>query len=220
MQNVGIWAIAQLRDAVPDFKYGVFRLPTPAGGKYVTVGGGWAMVANAKGKNPDAAGKFCAWALGSMSPDSMARVVDWCTKAKSDMPPRQSALEGGKACLRQGQSRALRQRDLSRHPRRAAPAAAGLQDHLRRHPGLPAQWPGSCRSPSDGHRRQQAARRVPRHVQGRADALRWPSPGSAAGRATLSRKRARGRGGKGRTANLPPPCGVRQRKARRKRAGG
>ena len=32
--------------------------------------------------------KFCAWALGSMSEDSIKRVVDWCTVAKSDMPPR------------------------------------------------------------------------------------------------------------------------------------
>ena len=102
IQNVGIWAIAQLRDAAPDFKFGVFKLPTPTGGKYVTVGGGWAFVANAKGKNPEAAGKFCAWALGSMAPDSIQRVVDWCTKAKSDMPPRQSALEGGKAAYDTG----------------------------------------------------------------------------------------------------------------------
>ena len=33
MQNVGIWAIAQLRESAPDFKYGVFRLPTPTGPK-------------------------------------------------------------------------------------------------------------------------------------------------------------------------------------------
>jgi len=93
IQNVGIWAISSLRNQAPDFKYGVFKLPTPAGGKYVTVGGGWAFVANAKGKNPEAAGKFCAWALGSMSADSIKRVVDWCTVAKSDVPPRKSALQ-------------------------------------------------------------------------------------------------------------------------------
>jgi multiple sugar transport system substrate-binding protein len=95
MQNVGIWAIAQLRESAPDFKYGVFRLPTPPGGKYVTIGGGWAFVANSKGENPKAAGECCAWALGSMSPDSVGRMVDWCTKVKSDMPPRKAALEGG-----------------------------------------------------------------------------------------------------------------------------
>ena len=57
----------------------------------MTVGGGWAFVANAKGKNAEAAGKFIAWALGSMEPDSIQRVVDWCTVAKSDMPTRTSA---------------------------------------------------------------------------------------------------------------------------------
>ena len=55
---------AQLREGAPNFKYGIFKLPTPPGGKYLTIGGGWAFVANAKGKNPEAAGKFCAWALG------------------------------------------------------------------------------------------------------------------------------------------------------------
>jgi multiple sugar transport system substrate-binding protein len=96
MQNVGIWAIAQLREGAPNFKYGVFKLPTPPGGKYQTIGGGWAFVANAKGANPKAAGEFCAWALGSTSKDSSERIVDWCTKAKSDMPPRKSALDMGK----------------------------------------------------------------------------------------------------------------------------
>jgi multiple sugar transport system substrate-binding protein len=102
MQNVGIWAIAALREGAPDFKYGVFKLPIPPGGKYVTVGGGWAFVANSKGKDPETAGKFCAWALGSMTDDSIKRVVDWCTVAKSDMPPRQSALAGGKDAFNTG----------------------------------------------------------------------------------------------------------------------
>ena len=43
MQNTGIWAIAQLREGAPNFKYGIFKLPTPPGGKDVTVGGGWAF---------------------------------------------------------------------------------------------------------------------------------------------------------------------------------
>ena len=37
-----------------------------------------------------------------MKPDSIARVVDWCTKAKSDMPPRKSALEAGKEAFHNG----------------------------------------------------------------------------------------------------------------------
>jgi multiple sugar transport system substrate-binding protein len=95
IQNVGIWGISQLAGNAKDFEYGVFRLPTPANGKYVTVGGGWAFVANAKGKSPDAAAEFCAWALASMDKGSVQRVADWCTKAKSDMPPRNSALKAG-----------------------------------------------------------------------------------------------------------------------------
>jgi multiple sugar transport system substrate-binding protein len=102
MQNVGIWGISQLTNNAKDFKYGVFKLPTPPGGKYVTVGGGWAFVANAKGKNPDSSAAFCAWALASMDKGSVGRVVDWCTKGKSDMPPRTSALEAGKADFDKG----------------------------------------------------------------------------------------------------------------------
>jgi len=102
MQNVGIWGISQLQNNAKDFKYGVFRLPTPPNGKYVTVGGGWAFVANAKGRNSDAAGEFCAWALASMDRGSIQRVADWCTKAKSDMPPRDSALAAAQEAFSTG----------------------------------------------------------------------------------------------------------------------
>ena len=102
IQNVGIWGISAMDNNAPDVPYGIFKLPIPTGGKYVTVGGGWAFVANAKGKNPDGAGEFIAWALASMAPDSIQRVVDWCTVAKSDMPPRNSALEQGAAAFNQG----------------------------------------------------------------------------------------------------------------------
>lgn len=102
IQNVGIWGISQLQSNAKDFKYGVFRLPTPPNGKYVTVGGGWAFVANAKSKNPDAAAQFCAWALASKEKDSVRRVADWCTKGKSDMPPRESALAAGGDAFKTG----------------------------------------------------------------------------------------------------------------------
>ncbi|MEO8882457.1 MAG: sugar ABC transporter substrate-binding protein [Devosia sp.] len=102
MQNVGIWGISAMDNNAKDVPYGIFKLPTPPGGKYVTVGGGWAFVANAKGKNPEAAGKFIAWALASMSPDSIQREVDWCTVAKSDMPTRTSALKQGADAFNKG----------------------------------------------------------------------------------------------------------------------
>jgi len=102
MQNVGIWGISAMDNNAKDVPYGIFKLPSPKGGKYVTVGGGWAFVANAKGKNPEAAGKFIAWALASMAPDSIQREVDWCTVAKSDMPTRTSALKQGADAFNKG----------------------------------------------------------------------------------------------------------------------
>ncbi|MBO0827998.1 MAG: sugar ABC transporter substrate-binding protein, partial [Streptosporangiales bacterium] len=92
IQNCGIWSISALKSK-PRFEYGMFKLPTPPGGRYTTVLGGWAFVANAKGKDPEAAAKFCAWALGSMSDDSVRRVADWCVKAKSDIAPRKSSTD-------------------------------------------------------------------------------------------------------------------------------
>jgi len=102
IQNVGIWGISAMDNNAKDVPYGIFKLPSPKGGKYVTVGGGWAFVANAKGKNPEAAGKFIAWALASMAPDSIQREVDWCTVAKSDMPTRTSALKQGADAFNKG----------------------------------------------------------------------------------------------------------------------
>ena len=97
IQNCGSWGISALRSNAKDFRYGVFPLPIPPGGVQMTVGGGWAFAVNARGKNPVAAAKFCAWALASPQPDSIRHVVDWCTVAKSDMPPRTSAFAAGAA---------------------------------------------------------------------------------------------------------------------------
>ncbi len=102
MQNVGIWGISAMDNNAPDVPYGIFKLPTPANGKYVTVGGGWAFVANAKGRLPEQAAEFCAWALASMEQGSIDRVVNWCTVAKSDMPPRNSALTSGGDAFNKG----------------------------------------------------------------------------------------------------------------------
>ncbi len=93
MQNVGIWAVSALRENAPDFEYGVFKLPLPPNGTYTTDLGGWAFVANAQGLDPETAAQFCVWAVGAMSDDSIQRGVDWCIRAKSDMPTRQSVLD-------------------------------------------------------------------------------------------------------------------------------
>ena len=157
MQNIGIWAIANLREGAPDFKYGVFKLPTPPGGKYITIGGGWAFVANAKGANPKAAGEFCAWALGSMKPDSIERIVDWCTKAKSDMPPRKSALEAGKAAYRERLPQGVHRRRSIRAP---AASRACLRQSTRRSPTRSRPASSTDRTPSR-RRRPRPSRSTP-----------------------------------------------------------
>jgi multiple sugar transport system substrate-binding protein len=95
MQNLGTWGVSAMREFAKDFRYGVFPLPLPPNGQQRNIFGGWAFVANAKGKNPEEAAKFCVWAVGSMQDDSIQRVVDWCTKANSHVSPRKSALEKG-----------------------------------------------------------------------------------------------------------------------------
>jgi multiple sugar transport system substrate-binding protein len=104
MQNLGIWGVSWLRDSAKDFQYGVFPYPLPPNGQQRNIFGGWAFVANARGQNPEEAAKFCVWALGSMQDDSIQRVVDWCTKANSQIVPRKSALE--KATIEGGYSSA------------------------------------------------------------------------------------------------------------------
>ena len=95
MQSLGIWGVSGLRDNAKDFRYGVFPNPLPSNGQQRNIFGGWAFVANAKGKNPEEAAKFCVWAVGSMQDDCIQRVDDWCTKANSYVSPRKSALEKG-----------------------------------------------------------------------------------------------------------------------------
>jgi multiple sugar transport system substrate-binding protein len=97
MQNLSVTGVSALRDNAKDFQYGVFPLPLPPNGQQRTILGGWAFVANARGKNPEEAARFCVWAVGSMQDDCIQRVVDWCTKANSMVSPRKSALEKGTA---------------------------------------------------------------------------------------------------------------------------
>ena len=94
-KNLGIWGVGYLQEYAKDFQYGVFPYPLPPNGQQRNIFGGWAFVANAKGKNPEEAAKFCVWAVGSMQDDCIQRVVDWCTKVNSHVSPRKSALEKG-----------------------------------------------------------------------------------------------------------------------------
>ncbi|MGD6747901.1 ABC transporter substrate-binding protein [Streptomyces sp. BH106] len=93
MWQSGIWMVAAFKIGAPGHKYGVFKLPTPPGGRYSTTVGGWSFCASTQSSNPDAAAEFCGWALGSMNKQSIDRTVSWCTGVKSDISPRKSALK-------------------------------------------------------------------------------------------------------------------------------
>jgi hypothetical protein len=56
--------VSSLREYAKDFQYGVFPFPFPLNGRQRTSLRGFAFVANAKGKNPEEAAKFCVWELG------------------------------------------------------------------------------------------------------------------------------------------------------------
>lgn len=91
MQQTGVWAIADhAAGAAKDVPIGVFKLPVPPGGQYTTALGGWAFVANARGKNPERAAEFCAWALGSTDAAGIERCRQWNTVVKTNLPPRRS----------------------------------------------------------------------------------------------------------------------------------
>ena len=98
-----------------------------------------------QGQGPRDGRQVLAWALASMATDSIQRVVDWCTVAKIDMPPRNSALEQGAEAFNKG--------NLGIFAKEIYPGARGeprlpprgLQDHLGRHPGDPARRRRSCR---------------------------------------------------------------------------
>jgi multiple sugar transport system substrate-binding protein len=52
MQNLGTWGVSAMREFAKDFRYGVFPLPLAPNGQQRNIFGGWAFVANAKGKIP------------------------------------------------------------------------------------------------------------------------------------------------------------------------
>lgn len=95
IQQTGIWSVFQLADRAPDFRYGVFPLPVPADGTYTTGLGGWAVVANSKGRDPEAAARFVTWALGSSAPDGVDRCRRW-NAAKTNLPARRSVQSAAK----------------------------------------------------------------------------------------------------------------------------
>ncbi|MGH8794085.1 MAG: extracellular solute-binding protein, partial [Stackebrandtia sp.] len=93
MQQTGVWTVGELADQAPEFEYGAVPLPAPPGGESVTTAGGWAMCANARGRDPDTAAEFIAWALGTDDPECVERGRQWNTVIKKNLPVRRSVEE-------------------------------------------------------------------------------------------------------------------------------
>jgi multiple sugar transport system substrate-binding protein len=93
IQNCGSWGVSVLNANAKGYPYGVFKLPTPPGGTYTTVFGGWSFVVNTRGKDPETAAKFAVWALASA--EGAKRMTDWCMVANSELAPRQAAQKLG-----------------------------------------------------------------------------------------------------------------------------
>lgn len=93
MQQSGIWAVADMRNLKPKYRYGCFPLPTPPGGGPRTAAGGWAFAVNARGKDPEAAARFVTWALASTDRAGVERQLRWNTVAKTNVPPRTSVQQ-------------------------------------------------------------------------------------------------------------------------------
>lgn len=88
MQEIGVWGVGEIGAQKPDFGFGVAPLPRPPGGETVTTAGGWALVANERGRNPEAAAQFIAWSLGTDEADCIERGRQLNTVIKKNLPVR------------------------------------------------------------------------------------------------------------------------------------
>jgi multiple sugar transport system substrate-binding protein len=86
MQELGMWVVGVYKKNYPNFELGVAPLPTPPGGRPVTVYGGWSTMVNAKGKHVEEAVKFAFWLFG----EDPARVLPWTTDIRSSIAARRS----------------------------------------------------------------------------------------------------------------------------------
>jgi multiple sugar transport system substrate-binding protein len=65
MQYMGSWGLTMLREAHPDFPYGVMDLPLPPGGSPATVLLPWGLAVNAQSPHRAAAAAFVRWTLAT-----------------------------------------------------------------------------------------------------------------------------------------------------------
>lgn len=99
MQICGTWAVAGLENTYADKNIGLVPLPIPdENGIVASVAGGWKLMVNARGSNPDAAAKFVTWAYG----ESIDVPLEWCTVQKFTYSPRASVVAADTGIYQKG----------------------------------------------------------------------------------------------------------------------
>ena len=155
MQNVGIWAIAQLRKNAPGLQVRHLQA-AHAHGRQIRHGRRrLGLCRQRQGQEPGSrrrVRRLGAWLDGrGFDP---ARSSTGARRPSATCRRRNRRSTQGKAAFNKGIPQDLHQRDLARRPRRAAACRRGLQDHLGRDPGRPAN--GRPRA-AGGRRRGQPA---------------------------------------------------------------
>lgn len=90
MQVCGFWAIAFLKHQYPQTDFGIVRIPKPAGGKYVTVYGGWKQMVSAKSHHVAEAKAFTKW----LWMQNKGLPHDWACVTNTKFSPRKSVNKG------------------------------------------------------------------------------------------------------------------------------
>jgi multiple sugar transport system substrate-binding protein len=89
MQVCGFWAIGMMQHDHKDVEYGIAPLPIPAGGKRVTVYGGWTQMISAKSGRLDKAKEFTKWMWGQDK--DFPRI--WACENSTKFSPRKAVNE-------------------------------------------------------------------------------------------------------------------------------
>ncbi len=98
MQVCGFWAVNMLNKYYPKLKYGVVPVPSPEGGRKVSVHGGWYQAVNPGNALSAEAADFTIWMWG----EDISRPFEWCTEASTKIPARSSVIEKNKDIFNSG----------------------------------------------------------------------------------------------------------------------
>lgn len=98
MQVSGTWNLRMLETQYAAQSIGVVPLPTPDGGRDLTIAGGWKIAVNPNSDYAGEAAKFIMWAFS----EDTSIALKWCSEVKFAYSPRKSVMEAGTDYYRRG----------------------------------------------------------------------------------------------------------------------